>query len=57
MFLFEAPIRSRQVRAGVVARQYMNGTVCINGQKYIGWSMRDAISLYRKKFPARRIGG
>lgn len=54
MVLFEAPIRTRVVRASIVARQYINGTVDIKGQRYSGWSLADAIALYRKKFPARR---
>lgn len=53
MDLFESPIRIKKVRSGVVARQYANGTININGEKYIGWSMTDAIALHRKKFPAR----
>lgn len=54
MDLFEAPIRIKKVRAGVDAYQYANGTINIDGEKYVGWSMTDAIALHRKKFPARR---
>lgn len=54
MCLFESPIRAKNVRAGVVAYQYINGTINIDGEKYVGWSMTDAIAQYRKKFPVRR---
>lgn len=50
---FEVPIRTRKVRAGVVARQYPNGTVNIAGQKFIGYTMTEAIKAFRRKFPAR----
>ena len=53
MMLFESPIRTKVVRNGIVARQYINGTVNINGETYIGWSLSDAIAMYRKKFPVR----
>lgn len=50
--LFDQPIRSGKVRKGVRYYQYGNGTINIMGQKYLGYSIRDAIALYRKKFPA-----
>lgn len=50
---FETPIRTRKVRAGVVARQYPNGTVNIAGEKFIGYTMTEAIKAFRHKFPAR----
>jgi len=53
MYLFEPPIRQRKVRNGLYAYQYLNGVVDIAGQKYIGYSMAQAIKLYRSKFPAR----
>jgi hypothetical protein len=49
--LFENPIRKRKVRDGLYAYKYINGCVNIDGQKYYGWSMTDAIRLYRQKFP------
>jgi hypothetical protein len=52
MNLFETPIREREVRKGITAYQYRNGCININGQKYFDYSMTEAISLYRKKFPA-----
>ena len=51
--MFETPIKSKVVRFGVIAHKYRNGTININGQKYIGYSMTEAIKIYRKKFPAR----
>ena len=54
MYLFDQPIRSRKVRNGVVADQFRNGVININGEKYQEYSLADAIAHYRKKFPARR---
>ena len=51
MDLFEKPIRSKKVRDRLYAYQYRNGCVNIDGQKYYGFSMTDAIKLYRQKFP------
>lgn len=50
--LFDDPIATKKVRNGVVAHKYRNGTININGKKYVGWSMTDAIKLYRQEFPA-----
>jgi len=49
--LFDKPIRSGKVRDGVYYHQYPNGVINIMGQKYVGYSIKDAVSLYRKKFP------
>lgn len=49
MDLFEKPIAVKKVRNNVFAYKYINGTININGKKYVGYSMTDAISLYRKK--------
>jgi hypothetical protein len=45
--LFEKPIQQKKVRNGVTAYKYPNGVININGKKYIGYSMTDAIKLYR----------
>ncbi len=50
MDLFSEPIKSKKVRKDVTAYQYLNGTININGQKYIGYSMTEAIRQYRSKF-------
>jgi hypothetical protein len=47
--LFETPIRSKKVRSGIYAHAYRSGTININGQKYLGYSMSEAIRLWRKK--------
>jgi hypothetical protein len=47
--LFSTPIKSKKVRVGVYAYQYQNGTINIDGIKYIGYSMTEAISKYRKE--------
>ena len=50
--LFNTPIKSKKVRKGIVAHQYKNGIININGQIYGMYSMTDAIKQYRKNFPA-----
>lgn len=47
--LFSTPIAERKVRQDVTAYKYPNGTININGEKYIGWSMTDSIRLWRSK--------
>jgi len=44
-------IRSGQVRNGINWYQYKNGTIVIENEKYIFYSIKEAISRYRKKFP------
>ena len=51
--LFDTPIRSKKVRNGVVAHQYRNGIININGIKYAMYTMTQAIAKYRKDYPAR----
>ena len=50
--LFENPIKSKKVREGVFAHQYPNGTININGVKYQGYSMTEAIKRFRQQYPA-----
>lgn len=52
-FFYEA-ISKKKVRNGVFAYQYPNGCVNIEGEKYFGYSMTAAISLWRKKFPKNK---
>ena len=49
MNLFENPIKTTKVKAGVYAYKYPNGCIKIDGQKYIGYSITEAIKLFRKK--------
>lgn len=49
--LFETPIRQRKVRKNVIAYQYRNGVINIKGQKYVMYSMTDAIKKFRHSFP------
>ena len=46
--LFETPIRKRKVRNGIYAYQYRNGTININGTKFLMYTMADAIKTWRK---------
>jgi hypothetical protein len=50
--LFATPVRARKVRTGITAFQYRNGIVNINGQKYSMYSMTEAITKFRRDFPA-----
>jgi hypothetical protein len=47
--LFETPISCIKVRNGVYAYTYQNGCVNINGQKFIGYSKKEAIKMWRNK--------
>jgi hypothetical protein len=47
--LFETPIRSKKVRNGIYAYKYRNGTININGHKYLMYSMAEAIKIWRSK--------
>ena len=47
--LFDTPIKQKKVRNGVIAYQYRNGIININGQKYSMYSMTEAIKAFRKK--------
>lgn len=48
--LFDRPIKSKKVRNGVYAHMYRNGTININGEKYVFYSMTEAVRLFRKKY-------
>jgi len=52
--LFATPIRSGKVRDGVYYHQYRNGVINIMGEKYLYYSIKEAVSLYRKKHPKYR---
>ena len=45
--LFETPVSSKRVRNDVTAHQYRNGVININGQKYVMYSMTEAIKAWR----------
>ena len=51
MDLFDTPIRTRKVRNGIQAYQYKNGTINIDGHKYVMYSMTDAIKQFRTDYP------
>lgn len=54
--LFDAPIKAKYVRKGIVAYQYRNGTINIAGQKYLEYSMTEAIKKFRKQFKNKKHG-
>ena len=49
--MFQEPVQSKKVRRDIVAYKYRNGTIVINGQKYLIMTMTEAIYQYRKSFP------
>lgn len=51
--LFSTPIKEKKVRNGITAYQYCNGTINIDGKKYVGYSMTEAIRIFRKDVPAK----
>lgn len=53
--LFSTPTKSKEFRKGVFAHKYPNGTINIEGQKYLTCSLTEAIAMHRKKFPIKRV--
>jgi hypothetical protein len=49
--LFDKPLRSGKVRTNVFYHQYRNGTINIEGKKYIQFSIKDAVKHWRKNNP------
>ena len=47
--LFSNPISKTKVRKDIFAYRYANGCVNIQGKKYFGYSIKNAISLWRKE--------
>ena len=48
--IFSTPIKKVKVRKGIYAYQYRNGTINIDGIKYLFYSMTEAIKQYRKDY-------
>lgn len=46
--LFENPIKIVKVRQNLYAYKHPNGCINIDGKKYFGYSMTEAIKIYRK---------
>lgn len=49
MFLFDTPISQTKVRKNVMAYKYRNGVIEIDGYKFIGYSIKEAIKRYRQR--------
>jgi hypothetical protein len=47
--LFSTPIKTVKVRNNIFAHKYRNGTININGTKFLFYSMKDAIKDWRSK--------
>ena len=45
--LFATPISATKVRNGIFALRYPNGCININGKKYFGYSVKQAIKIWR----------
>ena len=50
LFVLALPIKKIKVRNGIYAYQYRNGTINIDGIKYLFYSMTEAIKQYRKDY-------
>jgi hypothetical protein len=51
--LFDEPIAVRKVRNNIRAYKYRNGVININGEKFVFYSMKDAIKKWRSKNPIK----
>ena len=51
MILFETPISKTKVRNGVNAYRYKTGIIVINNEKFVMYTMKEAIKLWRQKNP------
>ena len=49
MIIFDTPTSKTKVRKGIYAYRYSNGLVEINDQRYYGYTIKDAIYLWRSK--------
>jgi hypothetical protein len=49
--LFDTPLKKVKVRNGIFAYKYRNGTININGTKFLFYSMKDAIKKWRNNNP------
>ncbi len=47
--LFSKPTSKTKVRKDVFAYKYPNGCININREKYFGYSVKEAIKLWRQK--------
>lgn len=52
--LFATPLSKTKVRINVFAYKYPNGTININGTKFLGgYSIKDAIRIWRRNNPLK----
>jgi len=51
--LFTPPTSRTKVRVGIYAYYYPNGCINIAGHKYFGYSIKEAIRIYRQNNPIR----
>lgn len=49
--LFDAPVKSKKVRKNITAHLYRTGIININGDKFSGYSLTQAIKIFRKNNP------
>ena len=49
--MFVKPTSSGKIRKGIYYHRYANGTINIMGEKFIGYSIKDAVRIWRRKHP------
>lgn len=47
--MFSNPIKSKRVNKDITAYQYPNGTVNIDGKKYLFYTLNEAIKKYKQE--------
>lgn len=50
-YLFETPLKTGKIRNNVYYHKFGNGTININGSKFCGYSIKDAVKIWRKRNP------
>lgn len=48
MIIFDNPTSRTKVRKNIYAYRYSNGLVLIDGQRYYGYSIKEAIKIWRQ---------
>jgi hypothetical protein len=51
--LFSTPISKTKVRNGVYAYKYASGWIHINGQRYLYYTIKEAIKIWRQNNPIK----
>ncbi len=54
MEIGEHPIKIGRIRNNVYWRKYSNGTININGEKFLFYTIKEAVRIWRKTNPIKR---